>query len=91
MDDLFANLVVEHRDEVSRCEAALLNATRYLAEMQAQQLAWKRDGTFDHVLGVRALLMAQIADLDQRTQPAGANLTDMMEFLTEHHPPVKPS
>ncbi len=88
IDDVFTNLVAEEKDEVRRCEASLMFARRRLEEAETNQLAWRRHGTFDHVLGLRAILMAQIADLDHRTQPPGANLAGMLAFLNEHHPPV---
>ena len=91
IDDVFANLVAEERDEISRRESSLMFARRRLTEAEAKQLAWQRDGTFDHVLGLRALLMAQIADLDHRTQPPGANLAGMLDFLNMHHPPLLPA
>ena len=73
---------------VSRQESALTFARQRLAEAEAQQRAWHREGTFDHMLGLRALLMAQIADLDHRTQPAGANLAGMLAYLNTFHPPT---
>jgi len=90
IDDVIASVVAEQRDEITRREASVLLAHRRLAEAEAEQLAWRRDGTFGHVLGVRALLMAQIADLDRRTEPPGANLAGMLAFLNEHHPPLLP-
>lgn len=90
IDDLMATVVAEQRAEVTNREASVVFARRRLADAEADQLTWRRDGTFDHVLGVRALLMAQIADLDRCTQPPGANLAGMLAFLNEHHSPLLP-
>ncbi|MET3803366.1 hypothetical protein ABIB25_000350 [Nakamurella sp. UYEF19] len=90
IDDAFASMVVESRDEVAAKEGAAAAAKRNLAVVLAQQSAWNRAGTFDHVVGFRAVVLAQVAHLAETSLPACIHLRALTAYLSEFHPADEP-
>lgn len=86
IDDAFRAVVEEHLAEAEKREAALKDARKAVDRARQHRRAWRRQGKFDYVLGLRALAMAQAADLVRCGGPSGTRVRALASYLAEHHP-----
>jgi len=87
--DKLARTIIDEalRAIIAECQTELAAANRDLATAQAKRRAWRKHGEFDHIVGMRALAVAQIEDLVDQAPPAGRHLEALQSYLAEHHPP----
>ena len=86
LDDAFAAAVDERRAELAVHESAAASARRAVERAERRLRRWRLHGTFDHDVGLRAVAMAQVADLAETDLPAGVHLQALSVYLAEHQP-----
>ncbi|MDQ2848203.1 MAG: hypothetical protein M3Y77_18040 [Actinomycetota bacterium] len=71
IDDAYTAMVDELRHKAESAEADARFARNNLARAEAQRNAWPGHRVFQHVIGFRAVTLAQIADMSKTsTRPA---------------------
>jgi hypothetical protein len=80
--------VTEHRAEVERARKKLKEAKQRLREVRKAGpeglTAWREHGELDRLVAMKALTIAQIKDLGEKSAHYTAAVTG---YLAEHHPP----
>ncbi|MGI8416752.1 MAG: hypothetical protein ACR2P2_11230 [Nakamurella sp.] len=85
IDDAYTAMVDELRQKAESAEADARFARNSLARAQAQREAWRRHRVFQHVVGFRAVTLAQVADMTDTSAPAGFHLEALSGYLNKYH------
>lgn len=90
IDDAYAAMVDEFRIKAEIADADARFARSALARAEAQRDAWRRHRSFQHVIGLRAVITAQVADMTETSAPAGIHLQALSSYLQKYHPAQLP-
>lgn len=91
IDDAYTAMVDELRNKAESAESEARFARNSLARAEAQRDAWRRHRVFQHVVGLRAVTLAQIADMTETSAPAGIHLQALSSYLNKYHPAKLPA
>lgn len=88
--------LAEARDRLAAAHREVSAAERELERTQRARVRWRRwrridrTGHADRLVALRALTLAQVADLADTDVPPGEHLTAVREYLRRRHPPRPP-
>lgn len=91
IDDAYTAMVDELRHKAESAEADARFARNNLARAEAQRDAWRRYCVFQHVIGFRAVTLAQIADMTETSAPADIHLQALSSYLNIYYPAKLPA